>query len=92
MLAEPVHPAADEVPAAEMAPRIEAALAEAASKGIAGKDVTPYLLGRLVELTGGKSLAANRKLIRANVRLAGEIAVALNETAKPSPFGFLASR
>ena len=83
-------PAADEVPAAEMTPRIEAALAEAAAKGIAGKDVTPYLLARLVELTGGKSLAANRKLIRANARLAGEIAGALAETAQGGPFGFLA--
>ena len=83
-------PEADEVPAAEMAPRIAAALAEAAAKGISGKDVTPYLLGRLVELTGGKSLAANRKLIRANARLAGEIAVALAETGQGGPFGFLA--
>jgi len=83
---------ADEVPAPEMAPRIEAALAEAAAKGIAGKDVTPYLLGRLVELTGGKSLAANRKLIRANARLAGEIAVALAETPQGGPFGFLARK
>ena len=82
--------AADEVPAAEINPRIEAALAEAAAKGIAGKEVTPYLLGRLVELTGGKSLAANQKLIRANARLAGEIAVAMSQTATQGPFGFLA--
>ena len=83
-------PADDEVPAAEMAPRIEAALAEAAAKGIAGKDVTPYLLARLVALTGGKSLEANRKLIRGNARLAAEIAVALSGQARPGPFGFLA--
>ena len=84
--------AEDEVPAAEMNPRITAAVAEAAATGIAGKQVTPYLLGRLVELTAGRSLEANRKLIKANARLAGEIAVALQETAKSGPFGFLASR
>jgi len=85
-------PTVDEVPAEEINPRIDAALAEAAARGIAGKDLTPYLLGRLVELTGGKSLIANRKLIRANARLAGEIAVAMCEEAKPGPFGLLASR
>ena len=84
-------PAADEVPAAEMTPRIAAALADATAKGIAGKDVTPYLLSRLVELTGGKSLEANRKLIRNNARLAAEIAVAMCAEAKPGPFGFLAA-
>ena len=84
-------PAADEVPAADINPRIEAALAQAAAKGIAGKDVTPYLLGKLVELTGGRSLEANRKLIGNNARLAGEVAVALGERARSGPFGFLAS-
>ena len=84
-------PAGQDVPAAELRPRIEAALAEATAKGIGGKDVTPYLLGRLVDLTGGKSLAANRKLISNNARLAAEIAVALSSVAKPGPFGFLAS-
>lgn len=84
-------PPEDEVPAAEMAPRIETALAEAAAKGITGKDVTPYLLSRLVELTGGRSLAANQTLIRNNARLAAEIAMALSGQTKPGPFGFLAS-
>ena len=40
-----------------------------------GKDVTPYLLGRIVELTGGRSLEANIALVRANARLGAEIAV-----------------
>ena len=84
--------AADEVPAAEMTPRIEAALAEATAKGISGKALTPYLLGRLVDLTGGKSLAANRKLIRNNARLAAEIAVAMCQEQRPGPFGFLVKR
>lgn len=85
-------PTADEVPAAEINPRITAALAEAAATGISGKDVTPYLLSRLVDLTDGKSLAANRKLIKANARLAAQIAVALQDNGSAGPFGFLASR
>ena len=84
-------PPEDEVPATEMAPRIAMALADATAGGISGKDVTPYLLGRLVDLTGGKSLAANRTLIRNNARLAAEIALALSGQTKPGPFGFLAS-
>ena len=52
----------------------------------------PYLLGRLVDLTGGKSLAANRKLIRNNARLAAEIAVAMCQEQRPGPFGFLVKR
>ncbi len=85
-------PSAEEVPAAEIAPRIEAAIEEAAAKGVTGKDLTPYLLARLVELTGGKSLKANRALIRHNARLAAEIAVALDQEFAASPFGFLRAK
>ncbi|MBP0615280.1 pseudouridine-5'-phosphate glycosidase [Jiella mangrovi] len=56
---------------------IEQALEDAARKAITGKAVTPFLLGRIVELSGGRSLEANIALIKANARLAGEIAVAL---------------
>ena len=85
-------PADEEVPAAEMTPRIEAAIAEAAAKGVSGKDLTPYLLARLVELTGGRSLKANRALIKYNARLAAEIAVALGKEDGGAGFGFLARR
>ena len=85
-------PASEEVPAAEINPRIEAAVAEAAAKGVTGKDLTPYLLSRLVELTGGRSLKANRALIRNNARLAAEIAVALAKDQPGASFGFLAKR
>jgi pseudouridine-5'-phosphate glycosidase len=55
-----------------------AALAEAERRaeaaGVRGPAVTPFLLARLAELTGGRSLAANRKLIVANARLAAEVA------------------
>ena len=53
---------------------IERALADAAAAGVTGKAVTPWLLGRVVELTGGDSLRANVALVLANARLAGEIA------------------
>ena len=42
--------------------------------GIHGKDATPYLLGRIVELTDGASLTANIALVRANARLGAAIA------------------
>ena len=85
-------PTDEEVPAAEMTPRITAALAEAAAQGVTGKDVTPFLLARLVELTGGRSLKANRALIKHNARLAAEIAVALNAEQSSGGLGFLPRR
>ena len=73
LVANPV-PEADEIPAAELAPLIEAAVAEATAQGIAAKDVTPYLLGRMFELTGGRSLETNIALVLNNARLAAAIA------------------
>ena len=70
-------PEADEIPAAELAPVIEQALAEAAARGVAAKEVTPFLLQRLFELTEGRSLTANIALVLNNARLAAGIAVAL---------------
>ncbi|MBX9579745.1 MAG: pseudouridine-5'-phosphate glycosidase [Gemmataceae bacterium] len=58
---------------------LETALADAAREGVAGPRVTPFLLARLAELTGGRTLAANRELIVGNARLGGEVAVALGE-------------
>ncbi len=58
---------------------VEAAIAEAitAADGIAGKAVTPFVLGRLAELTGSESLAANIALVRSNARVGASIAVAV---------------
>jgi pseudouridine-5'-phosphate glycosidase len=66
--------AADEIPAAEMEGLIGTAVEEAARRRITGKAVTPHILSRLVELTGGRSLRANIALVRSNARLAAEIA------------------
>ena len=73
LIANPI-PASDQIPAATLAPLIDQALAEAAAQGIAAKSVTPFLLGRLFELTNGASLRANIALVRNNARLAAEIA------------------
>jgi pseudouridine-5'-phosphate glycosidase len=44
-------------------------------QGISGKDTTPYLLGSIVERTGGKSLDANIQLVLNNAKVAAAIAV-----------------
>jgi pseudouridylate synthase len=52
------------------------ALEEAATAGVTGKAVTPFLLLKIVELSGGRSLEVNLDLARNNVRVAGDIATA----------------
>ena len=76
LVANPIPPEA-EIPAATMAPHIAAALAAAEAEGIAAKAVTPFLLARIAEATGGAALAANIALVRSNARLAARIAVEL---------------
>lgn len=58
-------------------PIIAQAVDEAEAQGIAAKGVTPFLLGRIVELTEGKSLQANIALVKNNAKLAAHIAAAL---------------
>ena len=57
--------------------RIAEAVAEARAQGIAKKEVTPFLLGRIVELTEGRSLEANMALVKNNAALAASVAVEL---------------
>jgi pseudouridine-5'-phosphate glycosidase len=76
LVANPI-PEADEIPMAEMRGHIEAALDEAENENIAGKAVTPFLLSRILELTRGRSLAANIALVENNARVAARIAVAI---------------
>ena len=73
LVANPI-PLAAEIPLAEIMPVVETALAEAEAQGIAAKQVTPVLLDRIFELTGGKSLASNIELVLNNARLAAAIA------------------
>lgn len=60
----------------DVEPLIEAALEEAARRGLSGPRVTPFVLSHLHEASGGRTLAANRVLVAANATLAAEVAVA----------------
>ena len=73
VVANPI-PAEDEIPADEIGAIIDQALGDMDRLGITGKDATPYLLGRIVEITDGASLTANIALVRNNARLGAAIA------------------
>ena len=73
LVANPI-PTEAEIPRETMLPIIEQATSEATEQGIGGKDVTPFLLQRIFELTEGRSLVANIELVLNNARLAAEIA------------------
>ena len=75
VIANPI-PHETEIPSDEIAPTIEAAIAEVKAQNIIGKNVTPFLLKRLAEITQGRSLDANIALVKNNAKLAAEIAVA----------------
>ena len=66
-------PEAEAISQSKMEPIIAKASAEAIDKGIHGQALTPFLLGRISELTKGKSLKSNLALLLNNARLAGEI-------------------
>ncbi|RJL20098.1 pseudouridine-5'-phosphate glycosidase [Paracoccus siganidrum] len=78
LVANPIPPEA-EIPRAEITPVIEQALAEAEAQGIAAKSVTPFLLQRIFQLTGGRSLESNIALVLNNARLAAAISVAMTQ-------------
>ncbi len=77
LVAVPV-PQEDEIPAAQIEPQIEQALAESDAAGLRSAEVTPFLLRRIAELSGDRSLRANLALLRNNARVAAAIAVALD--------------
>ncbi len=72
----PVEVAMD---AGEVEEVIQTALVEAEKAGVHGQEVTPFLLKRVSELTGGQSLKANLGLLVNNARLAARIAQALSK-------------
>ena len=74
-------PAADALVASEIDAIIVQALADADREGVTRKEVTPYLLARINELTEGRSLIANVALIRNNAAFAADLAVALTALA-----------
>ncbi|WP_028643791.1 pseudouridine-5'-phosphate glycosidase [Nocardioides sp. URHA0020] len=83
VIANPI-PLEDEIPADEIGAIIDQALGDMDALGIRGKEATPYLLGRIVEITGGASLTANIALVRHNARLGAAIAVAYAGSGTPA--------
>jgi pseudouridine-5'-phosphate glycosidase len=73
LVANPLPPERQLDPAVHDA-ALEQALAEAA--GLSGKDVTPFLLQRIVEITAGTSLEVNLEIAANNIRVAADIALA----------------
>jgi pseudouridine-5'-phosphate glycosidase len=71
-------PQADELPEHVAEAAIQQATIEAAQQGIHGKAVTPFVLGRVLELTGGESKRANVSLLINNAAVGGTIAAALS--------------
>ncbi len=70
-------PAGDKLPAMEAEAAIAQAVEEAEAAGISGKNLTPFLLKRMVELTSGRAQRANEALLVNNARVAARIAQAL---------------
>ena len=75
VVANPI-PSEAEIPAAEIAPVIKAAVKKAEAHGIMGKETTPFLLAEIAGVTAGRSLAANIALVKHNAKIAAAIAVA----------------
>jgi pseudouridine-5'-phosphate glycosidase len=79
---------ANPIPEAAALPRnqvegwIEAALAEAETAGVGGKEVTPFLLDFLQQASGGRTLEANVALLENNATVAARIACAYAETGE----------
>ncbi len=76
VIANPI-PEADALDRSEIDSAIDQALAEADDQDIGGKDVTPFLLARIAEITEGRSLDANIALVKHNATQGARIAVAL---------------
>jgi len=75
VIANPV-PEAYAMPARRMERTIKESIAEAEARGISGKELTPFLLAKIEELSGGSSLETNIELVLNNARLAGKVSVA----------------
>ncbi|XP_053889809.1 uncharacterized protein LOC128840168 isoform X3 [Malaclemys terrapin pileata] len=71
---------------------IQEALSNARSKGITGKELTPFMLQKVNELTSGKSLDSNIALIQNNARVGSRIAVALSKIQTSTGKGNLPRR
>jgi pseudouridine-5'-phosphate glycosidase len=68
-----------EVPAENLERALDAALQEAESRKVAGRELTPFLLSRMAQASEGATLKANIALLENNARIASQIAAALTE-------------
>jgi pseudouridine-5'-phosphate glycosidase len=80
LIANPI-PMADEIPAEQIEQQIGAALRDASARGVTGKDVTPFLLARIRDLTQGASQRANVALVLNNAQLGARIAQAFSSAS-----------
>lgn len=78
VVANPI-PADAEIPAADIASAIDAALGAASAAGVHGAALTPFILGRIAEVTEGRSIPANLALAENNAVVAVQIAQALSD-------------
>ncbi|MNK40059.1 Pseudouridine-5'-phosphate glycosidase [compost metagenome] len=85
VIANPI-PEAHALDRNEIEGAIRKALREADAQGIRGKEITPFLLGRLGTITEGRSLEANIALIKANATAGAAIAKALAQRTLDLPF------
>ena len=72
-------PAESSLPKGVMDDIMAAAIQEADHLGVSGSNNTPFILNRIKELTSGKTVAANRALVEANVLRGTEVAVELSK-------------
>jgi pseudouridine-5'-phosphate glycosidase len=73
-------PEADEIPWGKAEGAITQARKDANEQGVHGQALTPFLLSRMKELTGGESLRANLALLLNNAKLAAQVAVAFSHS------------
>jgi pseudouridine-5'-phosphate glycosidase len=84
LVANPI-PEADALDGAAMEERIGRAIEDAERSGVSRKDLTPFLLQRLFDLTEGRSLVANIALVKNNAALGAQVAVALASLSGAAP-------
>lgn len=81
LVAVPI-PAEYEIPADEIGASIDVAIAKAAESGVHGKDVTPFLLASLAQITEGRSVEANLALLENNARVGARISKAISAVVR----------
>lgn len=76
LLAAPLSPA-EEWPAEQANAMIDQAIALAENENIKGKEITPFVLSKMTELSGGRSIEVNTALLENNAQIAAQVAAAL---------------